>query len=795
VVSTRTAVRLAWGIGSGCLVFLVSSLALLALDWKAIDSVATAQLSFFAGAATAGTLGLLIASRQPRNPIGWLLLVAWGIGAFCLAALIASVVLLALDAKAIDSIFTAQLAWFLNCAITTVLGVLIATRRPHNPIGWLLLAIAFGNAVYLPTDFIAMYGLLHGVALSGWVEWPAWIFNWTGGVGAFLLMILIFVFPDGSLPGPRWRWVAYLVGVASTISTVSSMVQVAPTQLSPRLPNVPNPIRAGAVEWITNGSGPVALVMLAALLVLVITSVIVRWRRATGDERVQLRWFSAVALATIAVVLLGFAIEAFNSTVGGNIAGAGFDVGIGVAVPLTIGLAVMKYGLYNIDVFISRTLVYGSLAVFITAVYVGIAVGIGALVGSGGKPNLALSILATAIVAIGFQPVRERLQKVANRLVYGKRATPYEVLSEFSGRVAETYAADEVLPRMARVLQEGTGAESATVWLRGMAELRPAATCPDGTTEGDPLPMSNGSLPILSGATRAVEVRHQGELLGALSVNKRRGETLTPIEQKLIDDLAHQAGLVLKNVGLSADLHARLDELRASRQRLVHAQDVERRRLERNLHDGAQQHLVALKVKLGLAEMLVEKDPAKAALTVAQLKSDADEALETLRDLARGIYPPLLADKGLVVALESQARKATLPVAVHAEGVGRYAQDVEATVYFCVLEALQNAQKYARASRASVCLSAVGETLDFAVEDDGVGFEAATVKAGAGITNMTDRVHALDGSVEVVSEPGAGTRVHCTLTVRPAVATAVERSLVSTPSTLPPPRLPQAGGG
>jgi signal transduction histidine kinase len=284
-------------------------------------------------------------------------------------------------------------------------------------------------------------------------------------------------------------------------------------------------------------------------------------------------------------------------------------------------------------------------------------------------------------------------------------------------------------------------------------------------------------------------------LLGALSVNKRRGETLTPIEQKLIDDLAHQAGLVLKNVGLSADLHARLDELRASRQRLVHAQDVERRRLERNLHDGAQQHLVALKVKLGLAEMLVEKDPAKAALTVAQLKSDADEALETLRDLARGIYPPLLADKGLVVALESQARKATLPVAVHAEGVGRYAQDVEATVYFCVLEALQNAQKYARASRASVCLSAVGETLDFAVEDDGVGFEAATVKAGAGITNMTDRVHALDGSVEVVSEPGAGTRVHCTLTVRPAVATAVERSLVSTPSTLPPPRLPQAGGG
>ena len=287
----------------------------------------------------------------------------------------------------------------------------------------------------------------------------------------------------------------------------------------------------------------------------------------------------------------------------------------------------MSYGLYDIDVFISRALVYGSLAVFITAVYVGIAVGIGTLVGSGGKPNLALSILATAIVAIGFQPVRERVQKVANRLVYGKRATPYEVLSEFSGRVAETYAADEVLPRMARVLQEGTGAESATVWLRGTVDMRPAATYPGGIEAHQSLPMSNGTLPALGDATKAVEVRHQGELLGALSVNKRRGETLTPIEEKLVDDLAHQAGLVIKNVGLSADLQARLDELRASRQRLVHAQDLERRRLERNLHDGAQQHLVALKVKLGLAEMLLRRDPVKAAATLEQLKGDADEAL------------------------------------------------------------------------------------------------------------------------------------------------------------------------
>jgi signal transduction histidine kinase len=407
--------------------------------------------------------------------------------------------------------------------------------------------------------------------------------------------------------------------------------------------------------------------------------------------------------------------------------------------------------------------------VLITGVYVGIAVGIGEVVGSGGKPNLGLSILATAVVALGFQPVRQRLQRVANRLIYGKRATPYEVLSQFSGRVGETYAADEVLPRMARILQQGTGAESATVWLRASDELRPAAMFPESITAHGALPMSNGGLPQLPGATRAVEVRHQGELLGALSVCKRRGETLTPIEQKLVDDLAHQAGLVLKNVGLTADLQARLGDLRASRQRLVSAQDEERRRLERNLHDGAQQHLVALKVKLGLAEILLARDPERANATLEQLKTDADEALETLRDLARGIYPPLLAEKGLVTALESQARKAMLPVVVDAEGVTRYPQDVEAAVYFCCLEALQNAQKYAQASRVVIRLREEDGLLRVDVEDDGAGFDVATAKRGAGLTNMEDRLDSLGGALSLHSSPGRGTQLTASLPVPTAV--------------------------
>jgi len=701
---------------------------------------------------------------------------AISVGAFCLACLVADLILLVLDWRAIDSATTAQLASLLAVAIVTPLAVLIVARRPRNAVGWVMLATVATGAVGVLAVFVAMYAQLRGAAPSSWVEWLVWLNNLTGQLDNYLILIAILLFPNGDLPGKRWRWVLWPVVALTVLGVASAALQPGASQLSPRLPTIPYPIGIRSLNPVINGRLTPAVVavaiVFAVFLVLIGAAVVVRLRRASGVERTQLRWFTYVAVSTVAVTVLGAVIATQDVALGNNI-GSLQSYGFGIVLPATIGIAIIKDGLYDVDVFISRTLVYGSLAVFITAVYVGIAVGIGTLVGSGGRPNLALSILATAIVAIGFQPVRERLQKVANRLVYGQRASPYEVLSEFSGRVAETYAADDVLPRMARVLQEGTGAESATVWLRGGAVLRPAATYPDSPGAHQSLALSDGSLPEVADATRAVEVRHQGELLGALSVTKRRGEALTPIEQKLFDDLAHQAGLVLKNVGLSADLQARLEELRASRQRLVSAQDSERRRLERNLHDGAQQHLVALKVKLGLAEVLLSRDPDKARTTLEQLKGDADEALETLRDLARGIYPPLLADKGLVVALEAQARKATVPVRVQADGVERYPQDVEATVYFCVLEALQNVQKYAEASRVAVRLHQGDGTLAFEVEDDGAGFDAATVRKGAGLTNMSDRLDAAGGSLEVTSQPGAGTSVRGALPARPPVAATV----------------------
>jgi signal transduction histidine kinase len=347
--------------------------------------------------------------------------------------------------------------------------------------------------------------------------------------------------------------------------------------------------------------------------------------------------------------------------------------------------------------------------------------------------------------------------------VYGRRATPYEVLSQFSERVAESYASDAVLPRMARVLAEGTNADLAEVWLRSGDYLQCAAAFPSQPSMPAAMHLNGTAELSIPSADRAVLVHHQGEVLGALTVTKRRGGSSTPIEIKLMDDLAHQAGLVLKNVRLTADLQARLIDLRASRQRLVAAQDEERRRVERNLHDGAQQHLVAIKVKLGLVEMLAASDPAKAKAAVAELKHDADDALETLRDLARGIYPPLLADKGLPTALQAQARKATLPITVDADGIGRYQQGTEAALYFCILEALQNIQKYAHASSASVRLWEDGDHLCVEVADDGGGFDVGSTVRGHGLTNMEDRLDALGGTLEIASRRDHGTTLRLIL--------------------------------
>lgn len=662
-----------------------------------------------------------------------------------------------------------------SALVFVAMGFLIVRRFPANPVGWIMLAVALLVSVLADAGLYAL--LVYRTGHAGLPVGPvaAWLATALWGAALSLLPIVMLLFPDGRIASRRWRFALWAcVGADAAFVCALGLFALKTIVGAPVTIGLDGQLSVmSTVSVVARDRFGVAFLALfpfvLATLVVGAAGLIANTRRSHGDRRQQLKWFMYAA-ALSAGGLAVFEVSQFTVGPSATLTQAGSALIIlGLcALAISAAVAVFKYHLYDIDVVISRTLVYGSLAALITGVYVAIAVGIGTLVGSGGRPNLALSILATAIVAVGFQPVRVRLQRIANRLVYGERATPYEVLSRFSGQVAETYAAGDLLPRMAQVLCEGTGASSATVWLRAGGQLRPAATSPRAEDGLQALEMSGSQLPHVPAADSIAPVLHRGDLLGALSIAKRRGESVTPIEQKLLDDLAGQAGLVLQNVGLTAELLERVEELRASRQRLVAAQDGERRRLERNLHDGAQQHLVALKVKLGLAEALLQKDVDRVRSMLRELTADADEALETLRDLARGIYPPILADQGLRAALESQVRKATIPVSVEADVLERYTADVEATVYFCVLEALQNTQKYAGASRAIVRVEATDGWLRFEVEDDGTGFDPATLHKGSGLTNVADRLDALGGQLDIDARLGQGCRLSGSLPVPPS---------------------------
>jgi signal transduction histidine kinase len=483
--------------------------------------------------------------------------------------------------------------------------------------------------------------------------------------------------------------------------------------------------------------------------------------------RQQIKWLTLAVAAIAFLQVAALLAMAATGTSANPVTTAADTVTPVIAlfgVPALITVAILKHGLYQIDVIINRAIRYGLLSAALTAVYVGMVVGIGTLAGYAGGPLLTAA--AALAIAVLFQPLRQRAKLLANRIVYGQRATPYQVLSDFAQDMAGQLDADVALDRMASVLADATGAVRVEVWVRIGSQLRPAATWPSGSPQPAAVALTgDGELPVLD-STRAVAVRHAGELLGAITLEKPRNEPVSAVEDNLLEHLAPQAALVLRNVRLTAELQATIEDLRASRRRLVRAQDEERHRIERNLHDGAQQQLVALTIQLSLLE-----DDAADADSVLQmaseLRSGLHAALNDLRALARGIYPPLLADQGLAPALQAQASKAPLPVFIEADGIGRYPRDAEAAVYFCILEALQNVAKYSQASQATVAVSCPDSHLEFSVTDDGAGFEPANITKGTGLQGMTDRLAAVGGTLRILSQPGHGTTVGGTLPVAP----------------------------
>ena len=669
---------------------------------------------------------------------------AWSVGIVSIALMLGELAVMFIDRNAAlpTTDTTTSAAWnfanVLNDVVNiaaTGFGILLASRQPRNPIGWLFLAAGFILGVSGFGTSYALHALVVDPGSLPAGRAAAWMSNWTGFIPLGVLCFLFLLFPTGHLRSARWRPAAWFVGGAFTLIRLILVVSTM-TWSHPYRP--PASDGSGVHWWVI-----LPLLFVAALAVS-LAAVVVRFRGSSGEERLQLKWFATGAAAVVAALIPTFESSAPAFLVLQSLAFLFLFTAVAVAV--------LKYRLYDIDVVINKTVVYASLAAFFTAVYVAVVVGLGTAIGSTHDPFL--TVAAAAVIAVAFNPVRERAKRLADRLVYGTRATPYEVLSEFSEHMAGTYALDDILPRMARVLAEGTGGR-AEIWLRVGAVLRAAATWPSESASDGPSNervVVDEDLPAFPGASKATPVLHQGTLLGAIAVTKPPNDPLRPAEGKLIDDVASQAGLVLFNVRL-------IEELRASRQRLVKAQDEERRRLERNIHDGAQQQLVALAVKANLAQSIAKRDPAKVEVMLGQLKAEATDALENLRDLARGIYPPLLADKGLAAALESQARKSSVPVSLESDGLERYPQEVEAAVYFCCLEALQNISKYAGASTATIRLADGAGTLAFEVTDDGRGFDPGSTGYGTGLQGMADRLDALGGSLEVRSTPGQGTTV------------------------------------
>ena len=650
-----------------------------------------------------------------------------------------------------DGPFIAVAVLFILAYVTT--GAAIVSRLPKNPIGWLFIAVGLGFLLGGLADEWVRYAAITNRGQIGGETFFVWLSGWVSILAACIPLIFI-LFPDGHPPTRRWRPVVVLLAGGIVLGLLLGMFTPGPAEFTSGSITITlqKPV---ALAFLDGSVGNIlAVISVVAITVgafAAIASLVLRWRRAVGDERQQIRW---VATAAGFAGMSGLAVLATSLSSGGepttanNIAFFALLISAGLGVPLATGVAVLRYRLYDLGLVVKKTLVFAVVATMLTALY-GILVfivpllvlGVGS--GSGFSP---WQYLVTIVIALSFAPVRRRARKLADRIVYGGRATPYEVLSDFSERLAESYSTDDVLPRM-RASPGGHVGRRHGERAAGRARLGPSTTGDRSPRTRFRSPATVSQLP----ADLALEVRHQGSLLGALSVTMHANDPMNTAKERLVRDLAAQAGLVLRNVRL-------IEALRDSRRRLVAAQDQERRKLERNIHDGAQQQLVALQVKQRLAEQLLDRDPAKARDLLGQLQTETAAALDDLRDLARGVYPLLLADRGLAAALEGQPARRPCRRRWLRTGSGGIRRTWKR-------RSTSRASRRSRTSgstpgrpTSSVSLSQTNGELRFTVVDDGRGFDPATPEAAPDSKGWPTASTPSVGPSRSKAEPGGARR-------------------------------------
>ncbi|MBO0701445.1 MAG: sensor histidine kinase [Candidatus Dormibacteraeota bacterium] len=694
--------------------------------------------------------------------------VAWTVAAITVTSAGLSVLLFLLDANSLPGapgqpwIVTAVAqvgapAW--AAAALGVVGALIVQRAPRQRFAWALLITTMTIGLVLLAQEYAEIGL---VVAPGSVP-GAQVAAWFQTVAYYLMPLQVFVcmllFPTGALFS---RLLIPVIVAAAAVTVLFMLTQLdltQPLQTTIRpgvlLPASMPPQLWGVGAMFTPAFWPafwaiVALPLLGAVLLCV------RLVRSRSVERVQLRWIAATGVvaaigwpAIFAPSVLG------QTTVPEAIAAWGsvlWIIGICVGTPITVAIAILRYNVYDIDRVLARTLLYGGLSLFIAVLYIVVVFGIGSHFG--GETEPVLSLIVTVIVAIVLAPLRDRLQTLANRIVYGPRATLLEVLSQVSQAMNLTPAIDDSLPQIAALVGNATSSASVEVWLRDEDDLRLESHWPDGAFDTEQrIPLSGDDLrPLFKGRTRVLPVRVEDEFLGCIAVTQPPTRRLSPAEENLLSAIASHAGLLLRNVRL-------VEDLRASRQRVLTTGAEQRRRLERDLHDGAQQHLVTASLALGLARaQLMRGDLAVVESSLNEATQQLKEGLGELRVLARGLYPAVLSRAGLAAALGTLAERTPIPVELDVNLTGRRAPVVESNAYFVVSEALTNVAKHADAGRAVVRAQEVDGWLFLDIEDDGRG--GAMPSTGSGLRGLQDRVHTLGGSLSIESPPGQGTRIH-----------------------------------